>query len=136
VSVYLSQETDWLRITGKMLSGSVTKSVTADCYCVESKWHLPPLSNRNEVRPTDMLPFRCTNPSEVLQLTRLGDCTCPHESLTHSNVKGSTRSWRARAAWPSVKELGELVMPVVEGIMSNKTVADTWRPRGPWKPSA
>jgi hypothetical protein len=35
-----------------------------------------------------------------------------------------------------VKELDEFVMPVVEGIRSGKTLGDTWRPRGPWKPSS
>jgi predicted nucleotidyltransferase component of viral defense system len=35
-----------------------------------------------------------------------------------------------------VKELGEFVMPVMEGITSSKTLGHTWRPRGPWKPSA
>lgn len=75
MSVYLFQETDWLRITGKMLSASVTKSETEDCYVVESKWHLRSLSNGNGVRPTDMIPFSCTNRSKVLRLTRLGDCT-------------------------------------------------------------
>jgi hypothetical protein len=34
-----------------------------------------------------------------------------------------------------VKELDGFVMPVVEGITSSKTLGDTWRPRGPWKPT-
>jgi hypothetical protein len=35
-----------------------------------------------------------------------------------------------------VEELDQFVMPIVEGITSNKTLGYTWRPRGPWQPSA
>jgi hypothetical protein len=35
-----------------------------------------------------------------------------------------------------VKELDEFVMPVVQGLTSSETLGHTWRPRGPWKPSA